>query len=694
MADAGYDRKRKTAAAVSREQSASAREIGPLPAVADPARRNACLDDLHRFCLTYFPQRFPLPFCPDHLTVIGKLQRAVIEGGQFAVAMPRGFGKTNLCEVAALYAVLYGFRSYVVLIGSTADLAALLLASIKAEVETNDLLLADFPEACYPVRRLERINNRAAGQTLDGEPTRVEWSADTVAFARLKASACSGAVVEVRGLTGAVRGMKRPGPDGRQLRPDLVILDDPQTDESARMPGQNATRERIVNGAVLGLAGPGKTIAAVMPCTVIAPGDLADRLLDPERSPQWNGERTKLMPALPADLGWWDRYAEVRRESFRRHGDQRAATALYLAERGRADAGAAVAWPERFDPAANASAVQECMNFRLDRPGAFAAEGQNDPLSLTPDADALALDPGLVAARLTGVPRGTVPAWCSRLTAFVDVSESVLWYVVAGWDDRFGGAVADWGCWPRQNRSYFSQADARPSLRDAAPGVPVEAAVWAGLKGLAAAVLGREWPREDGQPLRVERCLVDAGDLTDTVYQFCRQSPFAATLTPSKGFGVSASGRPVGEWAKKPGELAGPDWLLGVPESGRGRLLKFGANEWKGFVADRLRTPEGGAGWVGLFGADAYAHQLLADHCAAEYPVKVTAKGRTVREWKLRPGQDNHLWDCLVGAAVAASVCGVRWSAGLAAGDPAPAAKPARRVRYSEKYRDKFAAWG
>ena len=40
------------------------------------------------------------------------------------------------------------------------------------------------------------------------------------------------------------------------VRPSLVVLDDPQTDESARSLSQCATRESILAGAVLGLAQP------------------------------------------------------------------------------------------------------------------------------------------------------------------------------------------------------------------------------------------------------------------------------------------------------------------------------------------------------------------------------------------------------------------------------------------------------
>jgi hypothetical protein len=50
---------------------------------------------------------------------------------------------------------------------------------------------------------------------------------------------------------------------------------------------------------------------------------------------------------------------------------------------------------------------------------------------------------------------------------------------------------------------------------------------------------------------------------------------------------------------------------------------------------------------------------MLADHLASEVPVRVESKMRACDEWKLIPGRDNHLLDCVVGAAVAASFSGI-----------------------------------
>jgi hypothetical protein len=68
----------------------------------------------------------------------------------------------------------------------------------------------------------------------------------------------------------------------------------------------------------------------------------------------------------------------------------------------------------------------------------------------------------------------------------------------------------------------------------------------------------------------------------------------------------------------------------------------------------------GDPGCISLFGHDPKVHQLLSEHLTGEYRIKTLANGRTVDEWKIRASRpDNHWFDCLVGASVAASIEGV-----------------------------------
>jgi len=173
-AGAGYEAHRDRMRLRASLESISGRNIGELPAVQDATRRNDCERNFRGFCERYLPQTFHLKWSPDHLKVIAKIETAVLEGGLFAMAMPRGSGKTSLCETACLWALLYGHRAFVALIGSDEEHAANMLDSIKAELENSDLLLGDFPEVCFPIRKLA-VQDRALRWMSASKHTWAAW---------------------------------------------------------------------------------------------------------------------------------------------------------------------------------------------------------------------------------------------------------------------------------------------------------------------------------------------------------------------------------------------------------------------------------------------------------------------------------------------------------------------------------------
>ena len=656
-----YERMKTAARARNVALAIAGRDIGELPSVVDPARKDRAARDFQAFCEAYFPAVFYLPWSPDHLRVLRKIEQAVLHGGLFAMAMPRGSGKTTLCECACLWALLYGHRQFVALIGASELHAIEMLESIKTELDGNERLLEDFPEVIYPIRALDGIANRCSGQLYHGARTHIGWTANEVILPTIPGSQASGGIIRVAGITGRIRGMKHTRPDGSTVRPSLVVIDDPQTDESARSFSQCAKRERILVGAILGLAGPRQKIAAIMPCTVIRRGDVADVFLDRNQHPDWNGERTKLVYSFPTNEKLWQQYAELRAESFRRGGRGEEATEFYREHRAEMDAGAVVAWPERFY-ADELSAIQHAMNLKLQDEAAFFAEYQNEPrpIESAPEEEDLTVDQ--IASKLSGLARGHVPIGCNHVTAFVDVHANILYWLVVAWADDYTGSIIDYGTYPEQKLAYFSARNAPYTLQRAAQGAQPEGAIHAGLEAVAEKLLGRSWEREDGAQMHIERCLIDAnwGQATELVYQFCRQSRHAAVLLPSHGRFVGASSRPLNDYQRRPGDRCGLHWRIPALHGRLVRHCVYDTNFWKSFVHARLATPIGDRGCLTLFGATPAKHRLLAEHLTAEYRITTTARGRTVDEWRLRPERaDNHWWDCLVGAAVAASVQGV-----------------------------------
>ena len=642
------------------EQSLAGRDIGQLPEVVNPDRKAACERNFQLFCESYFPETYSLAWSPDHLKVIEKIETAVLRGGLFALALPRGSGKTTITESAALWSMLYGHREFVVLIGATESAALELLDSLKTELEVNERLAEDFPEVCYPVAQLEGIANRCAGQLYKGERTRITWTSNEIVLPTVEGSRASGIIVRVAGITGRIRGMKFKRSDGRNVRPSLVVIDDPQTSESAGSLEQTRKRVRVLAGDILGLAGPGQKISGIMPCTIIRPGDMADIILNRNTHPDWNGEKTRMVYRFPTNMKLWEEYAEIRAEALRTEGNFQKATEFYLANREAMDAGAEVSWEARFNHD-EVSALQHAMNLKFQDEQAFQSEYQNDPLpDDTADDSLLSVDE--ICAKINGLARRRVPLKCDRLTMFVDVQKALLFYVVIAWAEDFTGAVIDYGSWPDQHRHEYSLADANPSIQTLFPKAGFEGALYAALSALTDECLGREWEREDGAVLKIERALVDAnwGQSTDVVYQFCRQSSHAGVILPSHGRYVGASSKPMTEYRKQQGDRLGFNWM--IPNVAGKRAIRhviYDTNYWKSFIHARLAVPVGDKGSLTLYGRIPGAHQLFAEHLTAEYRVKTQGRGRTVDEWKLKPqSHDNHFLDCVAGCAVCGSMLG------------------------------------
>lgn len=1031
--------------AIMRERMAEivrkGQEIGDIPDVVNPVRKVRCANSIEDFARTYFPETFYLPFSPMHRRVIEKTEMVVRSGGLHAVAMPRASGKTALSRVTSLWAILYGYRSYVYFLGANAQAAKRSLEVIKGYLWQANGMLEDFPEAVYPLRKLNRQPLACRGQKYKGELTLSVWGKETLVFPTIPGSKSSGAVFNVAGLTSGFRGADFLSPSGKIIRPELVIPDDIQTDRaidvktpiltpigfvamgdlqcgdtvydehgspcrveavspvyfnhdcykvsfddgssivadaghlwetstilqrcnsrrkvavpcashaclpqcqpepysaivttrqiaetlfgetgqnnhsiplaeaidmpsadllvppytlgywlgdgdastsrvttadpetleyiredgfeisppyrkennaaaaytvyglskklraigvfknkhlppaywfsspeqrlavlqglmdtdgsasigvrgvkgvrctfvntnrqlidavvylcrslgikptctkinrdvpnyvpcwrvnfitsipvfrmkrkldrlpektkintrrrfisnvepvpsrpvrcirvsseshlflcghalipthnSAKSVSQCQERESILSGAVLGLAGPDMKIAGIMPCTVIKTGDAADRLLNVKLHPEWNGSRYALVESFPENTQRWDEYKEIlvnynpdTPEDNKRAEEQ--AQAYYFEHNEDMQKGAVLTWPERYSPDC-LDALEYAMRLRIRDEAAFWAEYQNQPLQPA-EVDEDELKPYEIMERVNRVPRRVVPLECSRLTAFIDVQATLLYYVVCGWADDFTGHVVDYGSFPDQQRAYFTLRDAQRTFADINGAAGLESQLFAGLKGLAENLLGSAWRREGGGEAKIGKCLIDAGFEGEVIKSFCRQSPFAAILQPSHGRGVGAGSHPINSRKKQPGDMVGLDWYIPAASKHAVRHIIIDTNSWKSFLHARLKVARGGRGALSLFGDNPGLHRMLADHLCVEKRTKMTNEktGRTVYEWRAPPTADNHFFDALVGNCVAASILGASLQ-----GVHTPAKPKKKKVSYSEMY--------
>ena len=182
MESDAYEKHKNRTAQRQRNQSYAAANIGQPPPVLDPQRREQCRLSLRMFCETYLSDMFSIAWSDDHLEVIKTLEQTVLQGGKYALAMPRGTGKSSLSLAASLWALLFGHRRFLVIVGATAELSKRLLESFKTAIETNPLISEDFPEVTHPVKALQGVGQRRSSQHIDGRRTRVQWGSGEVHF--------------------------------------------------------------------------------------------------------------------------------------------------------------------------------------------------------------------------------------------------------------------------------------------------------------------------------------------------------------------------------------------------------------------------------------------------------------------------------------------------------------------------------
>lgn len=653
-------------AARQREKAARDNEIGELPPVNDPERREACRLDLERFLVTYFPNSTGLsPFSEDHKRVIARAQQCLLEGGRFANACYRGWAKTSILEGTCIWGAIYGHRRFLPLFGADNNMAQVSLESIKAELVENELLADDFPEICIPLQRLGGKAQKCASQTYQFEPTHCEWSKVRVRFPAIPGAAGAERVIVTRGILSGFRGLKIKLTDGTQQRPDAVLLDDIQTDETARTPLQVAKTLRILRKAIGRLGGHRTGLAMILCGTVIEENDAVDMLLS---DPAWQAERIPMIRRWPdaQQTLWLETYANIRRNFDRasvvdQKRAHREATEFYLANREAMDAGAEVSWESCYDREKEKSALQHAENILIDDgEEAFASECQNKPLQ--PDDARPVLTVAEVCAKVGPIGRGIIPAAAAYVTAFVDVQDKLLPWALCAWAPDFSGQVVAYGTYPKQQRRDWTADKAYPTLLDLAPkGSSEEGAIRAGLEAITNELCGHEWAGEIGGVHRVGRMLIDSGYRTDLVHEFCRQTAHAAIAMPSKGRGIGAKGRPMEMWTLRPGDKSGLNWHVTRLPTRAIRLVHYDTNYWKSFVFARLSLALGDRGALTLHKAAAADHRLFAEHVTSERPTRLENEdtGRTVDEWTLMPGAgENHWLDCLVGCCVAGSMLG------------------------------------
>lgn len=369
----------------------------------------------------------------------------------YHIRMPRGTGKTSYEKGAIKWALATGRRRYVIAVAANSENAQNIIDDVYGGIVTNPAFVRDWPEIAIPFIRLGGAFQRAKMQTYRGELTNPKKTANKIVFPFVRDPKsgrpfpAAGATLEAVGFSAGARGKGR-----MTERPDLLVLDDLQTDDIAESEAQVLKAIRKIKKTFMGLGGHKKKIAAIMTSTPIVADDLSETFA---KDSGWRTSTFRLFSSWPdchnpdrpnksGETDYWDEYAEIM-EAEKNAGREphKAGNRYYAKHRKEMDAGAAVLNPGNFDPATEKSGIQHAMNL-LYRDGldAFMSEYQ-----MTPPRKEFAFE---ISARLVmsrvrrGVPERSVPSQSVMTVAATDVNPGyAITTAVVSFDVQLTGLV-------------------------------------------------------------------------------------------------------------------------------------------------------------------------------------------------------------------------------------------------------------
>jgi hypothetical protein len=664
------DRARKQVA------NASRREVVIQPC-EDPERRARLEADTEAWLLWYFPATFWHPFTEVGREMVHAIEHTLRFGTDQCIAGPRGEGKSSLAERVVLKNVLTSVLHFGLLFGANSDKAGERLKNIKAELEENDRLAADYPEVCGPIRALEGLHNRANGQTVSGTinwnaeqngqsfagvRTKMRWAGEVIRLPTVPGSRASGAMIGCYGLDTPVRGTNIKG-----NRPTHALIDDADTEETTNNPDQADKLEKRIDRAIAGLAPQGKTIGRVMLCTISSKIAVAWKFSDPEQKPSWHGKRYKLISKWPESESLWEEYTTLYSMDLR-NGDQfaRRAHAFHLEHRAEMELGSEVTNPYRFvqtilsdGSQLEVSTLQFCYNqIARTSKESFDVEYQSEVTEEDLDNEAF-ITSAHIQKRVSGLPKYVVPDGCTVVTQGIDLGKQRHNCVVRAWKPDGTGYTID-----------YDTVTTTGTVTDSEQGL--DEAIVRALRERKDFVDSEPYRTADGRAVPVDLTLVDAHWRSDAVIQFCRQS--GPHWMASMGLGSNSSC--VGKTYTQPIRVTqdkrpGHHWYRS--HKGRGIwVIMLDANYWILWEHDHwmrdLQSP--GALWLfgvgpneeeirrGRLSFDQYNHKTYAMHITAQRQLAELRAGKVVFVWKEIRHED-HFLDASKLASVAADMKGV-----------------------------------
>lgn len=454
----------------------------------------------------YFPHIFALPFSDGHLAIINAVLASDKIGKDVVVAAPRGEGKTNILRHMSIYLVFTG-RSKFPVVGGWQNRAASEAFNTWTIALTSERLVEDYPEFCAPF----------ADSTHASRLPRLHWDGEAkptgaaIKSARMQIVFPDGRGAMAAGsLQGDIKGLNITTIGGESLRPDKLLLDDPQDVDRAADPVFVSEVLHKIDTQWLCLAGPNSRISMMVACTIFAPNDVGESL---------GKRKSSVFIRIPRVTSWprdfdkpdsasrtlWDRWYDLYCDDKTR----RAAFAFYKRNKRTMTDGFTVSWKYRFD--ASKGDLDALFSAMVDLYSkgreAFFSEYQNTPVSR--EVKFYELTPQCVQAHACKLPPGVSSGDALFTVLTTDINYSYgFTYEVAEFTARRTCHVLAQGVWC-QSPLPVSQSNTNQQQRQDAV--------------RAALALFAEWTTL--QPFKLDQWLIDAGgEQFDTVTSFCRDA--------------------------------------------------------------------------------------------------------------------------------------------------------------------------
>ncbi len=299
-----------------------------------------CLADFDKFRRTYFSHYYTIDGKSRLQEELESIYHRIRDkkgseeqGEKWANAAPRGFGKsTDVSLVFPVYCIVYELKHFGTILSDAIELTETLIEAIKAELEENAALKADFPDATG-IGRIWRVGEIVTRNN-----------------------------IKIKGFGSGkkVRGIKHG-----TYRPDFAIIDDLENDENVRSRQQRDKLEDWLDSAIDNLGSIEGTLDIIYIGTILHRDSVLARKL---KLGFWNPKIYRAVEHYPERMDLWDEYASI----YRSEGLE-AAHQFYIDRKKQMDKGAKLLW--------DAISLELQMQKRANNKKAFEKEQQNRPNS-------------------------------------------------------------------------------------------------------------------------------------------------------------------------------------------------------------------------------------------------------------------------------------------------------------------------